>query len=247
MAEKHFYQQIEHTKNYLLGYFKKHIPDFQSLKILEIGCAEAGFVHYLDSMNIDVQGLELAEARVNIALGKNPHLKLTVGDITKSEVVEKLNAKFDLIVMRDVIEHIPQRREMFENIVKLLNPGGYLYVTFPPRFSAFAGHQQNGKSILKFVPYVQLLPDFLIRTLGNIFKEHRYMIETIINNFRDGLTIGKFVKYCNSFGFDFLVKELFLIRPIYKIKFSLPPVKMPWIPALGEFLATGCECLLQKK
>lgn len=136
MAEKHFYQQIEHTKNYLFEYFEKHIPDFKTLKILEIGCAEAGFVHYLNSMNIDVQGLELVEARVNIALEKNPRLNLTVGDITKSEVVKKLNAKFDLIVMRDVIEHIPQRKKMFENIVRLLNPRR-IFVRYIP--AAFFG------------------------------------------------------------------------------------------------------------
>ncbi len=246
MAEKHFYQQVKFTEYYLLNYFQKNIKNFSSLKILEIGCAEAGLVHYLHSMNIDVSGIELSEARVNIALEKNPELNIIVGDITDPKIVGKINRKFDLIILRDVIEHIEARENMFENILNLLNAGGYLYVTFPPKFSAFAGHQQNGKSLLKYLPFIHLLPDFLIRFLGNLFNEQDYMIRTIIGNYKNGLTIRGFVDYCNSFHLKFIVKELFLIRPVYKIKFNLKPLRMPWIPVLGEFLATGCECLLRK-
>lgn len=42
MAEKHFYEQIEFTKKYLLTYFQRYINDFHKLKVLEIGCAEGG-------------------------------------------------------------------------------------------------------------------------------------------------------------------------------------------------------------
>jgi len=245
MAEKHFYQQIDFTKNYLINYFKKHLPDFENFRILEIGCAEAGFLHQLSLMNIDVSGLELSEARVNIALSKNPDLNIVVGDITSADIVNKFKNKFDLIVLRDVIEHVPDRSAMFKNIITLLKSNGYLYVTFPPKFSAFAGHQQNGKSILKYFPYLHLLPSSLIRFLGNIFGESDYMINTIINNFRDGLTIKKFFRYCDNYNFKFLVKEIFLIRPIYKIKFKLTPIKLPPLPLFTEIFATGCECLLQ--
>ncbi|MFA8343454.1 MAG: class I SAM-dependent methyltransferase, partial [Rhodothermaceae bacterium] len=111
MAEKHFYEQIEHTKSYLIPYFENHIPDFKERKTLEVGCAEAGFIDLLDKLNVDVTGIELEAGRVDIIKQKNPSLKVLVGDITDSESVKKVDEKFDLIVIRDVIEHIPDKEK----------------------------------------------------------------------------------------------------------------------------------------
>jgi 2-polyprenyl-3-methyl-5-hydroxy-6-metoxy-1,4-benzoquinol methylase len=246
MAEKHFNEQRKFTKTYLLSLFQKHIPDFKNSKILEIGCAEAGFLDVLHDMNIEATGLELEPERVKTSRKKNPHLKVLEGDITDQNIVDKVGESFDLIVMRDVIEHIPDRRTSFLNISKLLKKNGYLYVSFPPKFSGFAGHQQNAKSILRFVPFLQLLPENIIKVLGKIFKENSKLIEAVIDNYRIGLTIKTFEKISRKFNFYPVQKDLFLFRPIYKIRFNVSPIKIPNIPFIREFLAFGYECLLQK-
>ena len=246
MGEIHFNEQKQFTNSYILPYFEAHLPEFRNMKILEVGCAEAGFLDVLYEMKIEATGLELEQGRVDIALKNSPNLNVMVGDITDDKIVEKIGKSFDLILMRDVIEHIPDRIAAFKNLNKLLNKNGFLYITFPPRFSGFAGHQQNAKSILRFVPFLHLLPNFVIRLFGNLFDEKTELMEGIILNYRIGLTIGVFEKLYSQHQFKSVVRELFLFRPVFKIRFNITPRKFPNIHLLREFFAFGCEYLLQK-
>lgn len=246
MAEKHYYEQIEFTKSYLLPYFKEHLPNFENLKVLEVGCAEGGFVKVLHEEGLSVKGFELEQKRVDIAIQKAPELDIIQADITDLDIVKNLNDKYDLIVMRDVIEHIPNRDSAFKNIYSLLTENGYLFITFPPRFSGFAGHQQNGKSIFRFFAYIHLFPNLLIRFLGRVFKESDKLIEHIIENYYIGLSISKFEKLVKKHSFRFVNRDLFLFRPIYKLRFGVNHLKVPNIPIIREFTAFGCECLLEK-
>lgn len=246
MAEKHFKEQKLFTVSYLIPYFEKHLPQFERMKILEIGCAEAGFLDVLHKKGIQVTGLELEAGRVKIAKKKNPQLNIFTGDITDESIITNLGGPFDLIVMRDVIEHIPNRNKIFTNIRRLLNTDGYCYITFPPRFSGFAGHQQNGKTILRMIPYLHLLPDFIIKRLGSILKEKPNVIDAVVENYKIGLSIRKFKTYLDRYNFSPIVNELFLFRPIYQYRFKLRPARFPNIFLLREFFAFGCEYLIKK-
>lgn len=247
MAEKHYYEQINFTNSYLIPYLEKHIPNFKNYKILEVGCAEGGFVKVLHEKGIKIKGLELEQSRVDIANEKAPDLDIVQADITDPEIVNNLGEKYDLIVMRDVIEHVPNRDAAFDNLNNLLNENGYLFITFPPRFSGFAGHQQNGKSIFRYIPYLHFLPNFLIRFMGKSLKESDELINHVIENYKIGLSINKFEYFFKKYSFEIVQRDLFLFRPIYKIRFGVNPLKVPNIFALREFIAFGCECLLKKK
>jgi 2-polyprenyl-3-methyl-5-hydroxy-6-metoxy-1,4-benzoquinol methylase len=246
MAEKHFFEQQEFTRSYLLPYFREQIPDFEHLKILEVGCGEAGFLDVVTDLGIDAVGLELEESRAEIARKKNPRLNIQVGDITDENITQSLGKNYDLIIMRDVIEHIPDRQASFTNLHQLLAENGHIYITFPPRFSGFAGHQQNGRTLLRFFPYLHLLPEFVIRFLGKILHEKPAVTEAVIHNYKIGLTISSFNKFVRNKGFKVVKRDLFLFRPIYKIRFGVPTLRFLNIPVLREFLAFGCECLLSK-
>ena len=112
MAEKHFYEQKEFTKNYLLPYFQKNIPNFHKCKVLEVGCAEGGLLETLQDLGMYTVGVELSDERVNIAKEKNPGLNIFVGDVTDQNLPKILNEKFDVIIMREVIEHVPNKRRL---------------------------------------------------------------------------------------------------------------------------------------
>ena len=247
MAEKHYIEQINHTRQYLIPYFEKHISGFKEKDVLEIGCAEGGFLTALREIGMHGMGLELESSRVKLALEKDPELNIITGDITDREVISLIKQKFDLIVLRDVIEHIPNREMLFENLQKLLAPGGYVYISFPPRFSPFAGHQQNGRSFLRKIPYLQVWPPWVIRLAGRLFNEFPYMVDFIIYNFKTGLTVSRFIKLVKQNGFVPYLTELFLIRPVYKIRFGLNPRFFPNIGILREVFVTGCEALIIRK
>lgn len=246
MAEKHFYEQQNFTKSYLVPYLRQHIPNFEKIKLLEIGCGEAGFLNILHQNGMSVTGIEIESSRIETALSKNPDLKILHGDITDSEIVKRVGQKFDVIVMRDVIEHIKDRDALFRNLCQLIKPGGFLYITFPPKFSGFAGHQQNGKTVLRFIPYLHLLPVPLIKMMAKIFKERPEVISQVILNYKVGLTISHFTRLYRTYQFTPIVKDLFLFRPIFQLRFKLTPRRIPAIPVLSEFLSFGCEYLLVK-
>jgi len=200
----------------------------------------------LEELGIKTVGLELLEGRVKIANEKSPNLNILCGDITDPNLAEKLGETFDLIVMRDTIEHVPDREATFNNLSKLLKPNGYLYVTFPPRFSGFAGHQQNCKSFIKFTPYLHYLPKFAIKTIGKVMGESDKRMEEIAWNYDNGLSISAFEKFYTHYSFKPIIKDLFLSRPVFKVRYKLKTVRVPSLPVVRELIAFGCEYLLVK-
>jgi len=246
VAVKHFEEQKQFAQDYLVPFLEQHIPDFKKLSVLEVGCAEAGFLDYLLKIGMEGTGIELETHRVKIAREINPLLKVFQGDITDFSLLDQISERFDVVVMRDVIEHISNREVVFKIIRHFLNPGGYFFITFPPRFSPFAGHQQHARSFLKWTPYVHLLPEFFWYTLGRWLGESQNYLKSVMKNYQIGLSIRQFEKLFHKFGFQPVVKGLFLLRPIFKYRYGIPIIRFPNVPILREFLTTGCEYLLKK-
>ena len=247
MAEQHFHEQQLFAEKYLIPLLERHIPDFRQKRVLEVGCAEAGLLDYLQKLGMkELTGIELEASRVEIARKYNATLDVRVGDIADQTLPEKISGRFDVIIMRDVIEHVPNRESTFRVLWELLQPGGYLFITFPPRFSPFAGHQQHARSFLKHTPYVSLLPEFLWRRMGRWLGEPEEFLDSVMLNYRIGLSIRQFEKFYRRQGFVPVLKDLFLLRPIFKYRMGLPIIKFPNIPFFREFKTTGCEYLLRK-
>lgn len=245
MSEKHFIEQQRHAESYLIPYFKRHCPGFLSFSVLEVGCAEGGLLDALQKRGIRSSGLELEPHRAALAKTLNPSLDVRVGDLTDPSAVAGLGRLFDLVVMRDVIEHIPHKETAFRHLRSLLKPDGYLYVTFPPRFSPFAGHHQNGRTCLRRIPYLHLLPASWLRTVGRLAGEHAHVLENAAANFKIGLSIHRFEALAASYGFEAVVNELYWIRPVFRIRMGLRPRRAPNWPGLREVFSLGCECLLR--
>jgi 2-polyprenyl-3-methyl-5-hydroxy-6-metoxy-1,4-benzoquinol methylase len=246
MAEKHFYEQREFTNKFLLPYFRKHIDDLDTKKVFEIGCAEGGLIETFHNNGIEAGGLEISSERAAMAKEKNPALNIYVGDITDPMLTEKIKERFDFIIMREVIEHLRDKKIAFDNIDKLLNKGGYLFVSFPPKFSPFAGHQQIGSSFMKAIPYLHILPAGFLKIAANTLHEKQDYIDEIKLHFSTGCRISEFEKLYKGKGFSVLTEEFFLFRPIYAIRFGLPTIGLPNIPFFREFISFGCETLLKK-
>lgn len=247
MAEKHFYEQAEYTKKYLIPYFQKHLPEFHKLSVLEVGCAEGGLLEVLMDLGMEVCGLELDAERAKIATEKNPKLNILVGDIMDEKLPEKLGRKFDFVIMREVIEHVPNKYAAFNNLDALTTDEGYLFISFPPKRSPFAGHQQIAKSFLKMIPYLHVLPETILRPVAKKLGERSDYVDEIKLHFSTGMVIDQFEMLYMLKSFKPVRKELFLFRPIYAYRFGLPTIKLPSIPLIREFISFGCEVLLKKK
>lgn len=247
MAEKHFYEQDEYTRKYLIPYFQKYIKDFHKLSVLEVGCAEGGLLNVFYEMGMKVAGVELSPERAHVAKEKNKNLEVLVGDITDLELPNKIGRDFDLVIMREVIEHVPNKQFAFGNLNKLTRNNGYLFISFPPKYSPFAGHQQIAKSFLKAIPYLHLIPSKLLQQAAKLMKEKPGYVEEIKLHYSTGMEINKFEMLYKSNSFVPVKSNLFLFRPIYAYRFGLPTIKLPNIPVLREAVSFGCEVILQKK
>ncbi|MDQ7818496.1 MAG: class I SAM-dependent methyltransferase [Melioribacteraceae bacterium] len=246
MAEKHFYEQRDYTEKYLIPYFQKKIHNFHKLKVLEIGCAEGGLLEVLRNLGMDATGIELSPERIEIAKAINPQLKIIAGDITDEKLPDLIGEKFDLIIMREVIEHVSNKYTAFDNLDILLNDKGYLFISFPPKYSPFAGHQQIAGSFLKAVPYLHLLPKLILNPVAKSLSEKDDYVEEIKLHYSTGMQIAKFETLCRLKNFVPVKKELFLFRPIYGYRYGLPKLKMPDIRFFREFYTFGYETLLRK-
>jgi len=246
MAEKHFHEQKEFTQKYLLPYFQKYIPELHKMSVLEVGCAEGGLLEVLNTNGIEAMGIELSSERIQIAYKKNSSLNIIQGDITDPQLYDKIGKEYDLIIMREVIEHVFDKEAAFNNLDKLLKKGGYLYISFPPKYSPFAGHQQIAKSYLKVIPYLHLFPTRILKSLEKYFSEDQNFVDEIKLHYRTGMKIRKFEEFCRIKKFIPVKKELFLFRPIYGFRFGLPKIKLPNIPLIREVITFGYEVLLKK-
>jgi SAM-dependent methyltransferase len=244
MAERHYHEQMTFAESYMIPFFQETIPGFVSKSVLEIGCAEGGVLTALRRFGMNAIGVELSEHRVALARALDPGLDVRVGDLTDPALAEQWDAPFDLVVLRDVIEHVQAREIAFANLARLVRPGGFVYITFPPRFSPFAGHQQNARSAFRRIPWLQLWPAWLVRSLGGRLGESQVMIDHVIENGRIGLSLRAFHRHFRRAGFRSVREDLFLVRPIYRQRFGWKPRRFPRIPILGELLTTGCETLL---
>lgn len=106
-----------------------------ALAILEVGAGTGSNIQLLqrygqvDAIEPDDHARAFAEARTGLALkgGYLPHVPLE-------------DARYDLIVLLDVLEHIPDDLGALEALRPKLAPGGRLFLTVPALPSLWSGH-----------------------------------------------------------------------------------------------------------
>lgn len=97
-------------------------------ELLEIGCADGTFLHYLESRgNWRVQGLEVSDVAVRAARERYG-LKL-IHESVEAAVLP--DAHYDVVAMWDVLEHLPNPRVALAAIHRIMKPDGVLIIRMP--------------------------------------------------------------------------------------------------------------------
>ena len=116
-AENVLRREFAHTADFV----RRFVPRG---RLLEVGCAY-GFFLQEARRHFDVCGIELAEEAA-------AHCRQAGLDVATGIADEPTLARFgtvDVIVLLDVIEHLPDPRETLALCLKRLNPGGVLVIT----------------------------------------------------------------------------------------------------------------------
>ena len=132
--------------------------------VVEIGCAEGGVLHaFAEAGAGKAIGTDIAVERLergkNISEIIDLPVEFTSHDIIEHEPLNEWKETADLVLLRDVIEHLDDPAAALANIKKIIKPGGHLYVTFPPYHSPYGGHQQILMNSWGKFPYIHLLPE----------------------------------------------------------------------------------------
>jgi 2-polyprenyl-3-methyl-5-hydroxy-6-metoxy-1,4-benzoquinol methylase len=212
--------------NYVIPFLLDKGVKIKNSDIIEIGCAEGGNLCAMFEYGAGrLVGTDIAEDRLEYAreLSNTCGIKTieyTNHDVITNEPTEEWIGKFDIALLRDVIEHLDDEKQALVNIKKMLKPGGILYVTFPPYYSPFGGHQQLLLNKISKIPFVHLLPKFIFNKL---IKDGRAADVIEVQRIKEiRMTTSKFRKASLDSGYRILDEKLFFLRPVFKMKFGLP-------------------------
>jgi len=251
--ERYFEMQQLTAKNYVLPFIEQTFPIKAGQRILEIGCGEAGVLLPFVEKGCIVVGVELHAARLTTA---NEMLKdyidagratFIAKDIYEVGAEKEFGGKFDIIILKDVIEHIHNQPKLIAAMKSFLNPGGCIFFGFPPWQMPFGGHQQiNSNKWLSKLPYYHLLPKRLYKWL---LKRYNGPVEELLDIKDTRISIERFEKIVQQQEYTIINKTHFLINPIYQYKFDWKPRKQFWlirhIPYFRNYLTTCVYYLIQ--
>lgn len=253
--KRYFEIQVENCKKYVLPFIEEKFPIKPGMRILEIGCGEAGVLKpFLDKgctavgVEFDLPRLDLANEMLKdeVAAGK---ISFIGKDIYLVDAEKELGGRFDLIILKDVIEHIHDQPKLIKEMQRFLLPNGCIFFGFPPWQMPFGGHQQvcNNKWLSK-MPYYHLLPRGIYKWLLQRKGEN---VEALLEIRDTGISIERFERISKETGYNIINKTHYLFNPIYEYKFNIKARKqlpiLRDIPWLRNFFTTCVYYLITPK
>lgn len=226
--KRYFDIQVLNAEKYVIPFIENKFLIKEGMRVLEIGAGEGGVLKAFINKGATGVGVEMDEPRVvnakiwlaeDIAKGK---LSFFVKNIYDTEVTE-LGGPFDIILLKDVIEHIHDQPKLMKGLHRFLKPSGVIYFGYPPWQMPFGGHQQMCTSKLSKLPYFHLLPTPLYKGVLRLFKEPVPVIDSLVEIKETGLSIEQFEKIIKETGYQTVYKTHYLFNPIYEWKFGVKP------------------------
>ena len=223
-----FEQQVDNSLTYVLPFIEKTHTIGAGTSVLEVGTAEGGVLQPFINRGCKCVGVDLAPARIDlaneflaaeVAAGKVEFLCQNIYD---DAFIARFRTQFDVIILKDVIEHVPQQQQFITHLKTFLKPGGQIFFGFPPWYMPFGGHQQVCyKKWASVLPWYHVLPRFMYRGLLKMAGEHPSIIQELMEIKDTQITIERFERIVKASGLKVMHKEHYLINPIYKFKFGL--------------------------
>lgn len=223
---------------------------------MEIGCAEGGVLKAFVENDSYCLGVELSQGRVDVAnkFQKDAVAQGKIKFISKDIYDFDLNdsEKFDLVILKDVIEHIHDQAKFMKKIHEFLNKDAYIFFGFPSWRMPYGGHQQVCKSkIASKLPYFHILPRGIYKFILQAFGEDKQKIENLLEIKDTRISTARFEKICKANNFKINKRIKYFIAPIYEYKFGYK-TKLLWnwvaaIPWFNDFFTFQSYYLISNK
>ena len=253
--KKYFQINTGNSARHIFPFINEKFPVQAGMRVLEIGCGEGGVLVPFLEAGLTAVGVELDEVRLVLARQflaremEQGKISFVSKDIYTADIEKDLGGRFDIILLKDVIEHIHDQQKLMAFMQTMLTPKGVIFFGFPPWQMPWGGHQQILKSkILSKIPYYHMLPMPLYKGILKIANENVAEMEEIKQT---GISIERFEKISEKTGYKVLNKKHFLINPIYEYKFGWKPREQLFvirgIPWVRNFVTSCVYYLIEKK
>lgn len=244
--------QFEKGNETIKFYLKSHTADdmFKDKIVADIGCGAAGKSLYYASLGAKkVLGVEILSKYKDEAdalaskLGLSDKFEFVAADAAHLPFE---SGSIDTIIMNDSMEHVDMPEEVLAEILRVLSPGGKLFVNFPPYYHPFGAHLSDAI----YIPWVHMFfPDRvlieaykeLVRPLpdGEERVEFRISDDGKRFSYINGMTVKRFEKILSKMN----------INPAY-IKYE--PLRsffatLTKLPLLREMFIKMVVCVIEKR
>ena len=222
-------------------------------KLADVGCGFGGCSVAFAESKVKCTSFDLSKHQIEIANKFAKLKKVKIRFFIDNICNLKTKGNFDVIIFRDVVEYVDNPIKALKSLKKMLNRRGLIYITFPPWYGPYGGHQHHPDSITRFMPFVHLLPkciyfNMLKNKRGLMIKETNYL-EEVKKISTNKISIIKFEKLIKRMGLRIFKKNLYILRPAFKIRYGTPIIRSGFfgkMPILNELITTGAEYILTK-
>lgn len=250
----YYEMQTLNAEKSVLPFIEEVFPIKEGMKILEVGCAEGGVLKAFIKRGCYGVGVELNAPRLevakdlNIEFIQNNQAQFIAKNIYDTSFQTEFSEYFDLIILKDVIEHIHEQEKVMPVLKQYLKKGGCIFFGFPPFNMPFGGHQQVAHSkIFSKLPYTHVLPMSLYKLVMKLFGEQA---EQFVEIKETGISTARFERIVKDTSLEIINEKHYLFNPIYEYKFGLKPrvqfKLITAIPHLRDFLTTCAFYLVRK-
>ena len=146
---------LHQIKVYRMTYILEQINNrnIKNLKILDVGCGGGIICEPLARLGAQVTGLDFSPNNIKAAKTHSKKNRLKINYISKDIEKSKLNGKFDIILMFEVLEHLDDWKKIIKNIKKNLNKNGLIIIsTINRNFLSKILAVKIAENILKWIP-----------------------------------------------------------------------------------------------
>ncbi len=246
------YQQGERTIACFAPRFTKE-EMFSGKRVLDLGCGAAGkTLYYLSCGASEVVGLDIV-----------PHYKQEAEDFARELHLEDRftfvlgsaletgfpDDSFDVVIMNDFMEHISEPEPALQEALRVLRPGGRIYINLPPYYHPTGSHMADVIGI----PWVHVF--FSERTLIEAYKElvrglpdEQQRLELRFSKDANGVEHFTYINKMTIRRFRRIRAKLDP-PPIYYHEIPLRKFLTPLakLPGIKEFFVRMCVCVVEKE
>lgn len=253
-----YYRRYQRTlaREYLIPILSRWGVALGGRSLLEVGSGNGGCGAAFSEAGCRVVMMDTDERLVSLAAEynekENVGAETFVGDVFDERASFYREGPFDIVMFRDVMEHLEDPAQALRIVRRSLAADGKVFVVFPPYYSPFGAHQQilPRKKVLfvpyNKLPYLQLLPRKLFLSVVRGESPAHREVERL-SGIR--LTIRRFERCARDAGFAVQSKRMFLSRPSFALRYGLPVIGaslLGRIPVVNEVTVTAAYYLLAR-